>query len=85
MTRGHPFSNDLRQVLITMGTLCSFQEVLDKTGVPRSTLRALYAEYRKNGHIHHSKLAIETRGRKRKLTTANSEVRLIHSIMFVPV
>ncbi|KAH7880332.1 uncharacterized protein C8R40DRAFT_1065406 [Lentinula edodes] len=78
MTRGHPFSDDLRQVLIYMGTRCTFSEVMAQTGVPRSTLRALFAEYKKNGHVLCTKeSAYEMRGRKRKLTIANVGVLIL--------
>lgn len=77
MTRGHPLSDDLRRVLIYMGTRCSFSQVKARTGVPRSTLRDLYAEYKKNGHIFRTHSAYETRGRKRKLTMANVGVRTL--------
>lgn len=76
MTRGHPLSNDLRRVLIYMGTRYSFSKIMAQTGLPKSTLRDLYAEYKKNGHILRIKSTYETRGRKRKLTTANTGVRL---------
>ncbi|KAJ4486905.1 hypothetical protein C8R41DRAFT_868110 [Lentinula lateritia] len=49
-----------------------------QTGVPRSTLRALFAEYKKNGHILRTKeSAYEMRGQKRKLTTANVGVLIL--------
>lgn len=60
MTRGHPLSDDLRQVLIHMGTCCSFSQVTARTGVPRSTLRDLYAEYKKSGHLLRTQYAYET-------------------------
>lgn len=75
MTRGRPFSEDLRKVLVYMGTRHSFQEVIDSTAVPRSTLYALYSEYKENGHVLHSKPGVEMRGRRRKMNTEDTQVR----------
>lgn len=82
MTRGHPLSGDLRRVLIYMGTHHSFSEVMAQTGLPRTTLRTLYAEYKKHGHVLCTKSVYETRGRKRKLTTADVGVCLLLDLIF---
>lgn len=77
MTRGQPFSDDLRQVLIYMGTRSSFSDVIARTGVSKTTLRRLYNEYERNGHILRPKPTVETRGRKSKLTAGNVNVCLV--------
>lgn len=74
MTCGRPFSDNLYQVLVYMGTQHSLQEVIDITAVSQSTLYALYAEYKKNGHVLRTKSAIEVRGRKRIMSTEDAQV-----------
>lgn len=85
MTRGCPFSDDLCQVLVYMGTQHSFQEVMKSTAVPQSTLYALYSEYKKNGHVLHVKPATEVRGRKRKMNAGDAQVRPFYAIVFTHV
>lgn len=53
-----------------------FSRVMAQTGISKSTLWDLFAEYKRNGHILRTKSTDETRGRKRKLTAANVGVRL---------
>ncbi|KAJ3796362.1 hypothetical protein GGU11DRAFT_144348 [Lentinula aff. detonsa] len=68
MTRGHPLSDDLRLMLIHMGTQLPLKDVSKYSGVPLRTLQRLYEEYRRTGSGLHSKSNLETRGAKRMLS-----------------